>query len=73
MSTETTPQAPREERTDKKYYTASGEDITHIAAPAEKFVKKFVKKFCPAELETNNNAVHPSSHAIYNQNGTVWQ
>ncbi|QJU08308.1 hypothetical protein FBF28_01855 [Candidatus Saccharibacteria bacterium oral taxon 488] len=51
MSTETTPQAPREERTDKKYYTASGEDITHIAAPAE----KFVKKFCPAESEANNN------------------
>lgn len=51
MSTETTPQAPREERIDKKYYTASGEDITHIAAPAE----KFVEKFCPAESETNNN------------------
>jgi len=54
MSTETTPQAPQEEqthKTDKRYYTASGEDITHIAAPAE----KFVEKFCPAESETNNN------------------
>ena len=40
MSTETTPQAPREERTDKKYYTASGEDITRIVAPAEKFIEK---------------------------------
>lgn len=58
MSTETTPQAPREERTDKKYYTASGEDITHIAAPAE----KFVKKFCPAESETNNNELPLSPH-----------
>jgi hypothetical protein len=51
MSIETTPQALPEEQIDKRYYTASGEDITHIAAPAE----KFVKKFCPAELETNNN------------------
>ena len=54
MNRETTPQAPREEQThkaDKRYYTASGEDITHIAAPAE----KFVKKFCPAESEANNN------------------
>lgn len=51
MSIETTPQALPEEQIDKRYYTASGEDITHIAAPAE----KFVKKFCPAESETNNN------------------
>ena len=54
MNRETTPQAPQEEqthKTDKRYYTASGEDITHIAAPAE----KFVEKFCPAESETNNN------------------
>ena len=51
MSIETTPQALPEEQIDKRYYTASGEDITHIAAPAE----KFVKKFCPAESEANNN------------------
>lgn len=61
MNRETTPQAPREEQThkaDKRYYTASGEDITHIAAPAE----KFVKKFCPAESETNNNELPLSPH-----------
>lgn len=61
MSIETTPQAPQEKQThkvDKRYYSANGEDITHIAAPA----KEFVKKFCPAESETNNNELPLSPH-----------
>lgn len=41
MSMEKTPQAPREEKTDKRYYTASGEDITSVVAPAEEFIEKF--------------------------------
>lgn len=58
MNRETTPQEKQTHKVDKRYYTANGEDITHIAAPAE----KFVKKFCPAESETNNNELPLSPH-----------
>ena len=58
MNREATPQEKQTHKVDKRYYTASGEDITHIATPAE----EFVKKFCPAESETNNNELPLSPH-----------
>ena len=51
MNRETTPQEKQAHKVDKRYYTASGEDITSVVAPAE----EFIDKFCSSAVENSSS------------------